>query len=212
MTKHVHICGLFRADLKGKAQSDLQSAGAEIWTCNDWYRCYPWMMPDRVFNSHYAPHINEARGRFPGDWKAWYNNVIENGGKISVVEEIAGVTPSGQELLPEELLTEFNISSMGCSISLMICMAIHHGASKISLHGVRLRDEEYSYQLDFINNALKHCLLRGVVVDNPHAEQWAARDIEPINWNDVVDADVGSLPHLVRYFKPDLNCKLAEVN
>jgi len=177
MIKHVHICGLFSADLK---------------------------VPDRVFNIHYAPHVNESRGRFPGNWRRWYNNVIDNGGKISVVEEIKGIKPRGQQTLPMELSDKFSISSMGCSISLSICMAIHQGFQKISLHGVRLRDDEYAHQIDFINNALKHCILNGVQVENPYAEQWAAREVSKIDWNNVVDVDCGSLKHLVRYFKPDL--------
>jgi hypothetical protein len=165
------------------------------------------MMPDRVFNPHYTPHVNQSRDRFPGDWKAQYNSVIENGGRISVVEIIDGVKVDGQELLPPELLTDFSISSMGCSISLAICLAVHRGAEKISLRGVRLRDEEYSYQIDFINNALKHCALRGVQVDNPYAEQWSAREVRKVDWKNVVDADCGSLKHLIRYFMPDVTIK-----
>ena len=210
MIKHVHICGLFRADLKGVSQKDLSANGAEIWTCNDWYRCYPWMMPDRVFNIHYAPHVNESRGRFPGNWKKWYDNVIDNGGKVSVVQKIEGINPDGQHLLPMELLDKFSISSMGCSISLALCLAIHEGFQKITIHGVRLRDAEYSHQIDFINNALKHCTLNGVQVDNPYAEQWKAREVSKIDWNNVVDVDCGSLKHLVRYFKPDLTITLQE--
>lgn len=204
MSKHVHICGLYRQDLQGETLTSLKAGGAQVWTCNDWYRCYPWMVPDRVVNPHYFPHISADSDRFPGDWKAWYNNVIENDGKISVVELIEGVDPSGQELLPENLASEFNMSSLGCSISLMICLAIHHGFNKITLRGVRLRDEEYSHQIDFIRNALRHCILRGVQVINPFADEWSARNVPKIDWNNVVDMDVGSVPHLVRYFKPEL--------
>ena len=204
MDKHVHICGLFRADLEGMTPSDMSASGAEIWTCNDWYRCYPWMMPDRVFNIHYAPHINESPGRFPGDWKSWYNRVIDNGGKISVVEIIGGVNPEGQELLPTELLDSFGINSMGCSLSTSICLALYLGFKNISIRGARLRDPEYAHQLSFLENALRHCSLRGIHVDNPYADQWKLRQVDMIDWKNVLDVDCGSLKHLVRYFKPEL--------
>jgi len=201
MPKSVHICGLFRQDLANISWGDLTFDGSEVWTLNDWYRCYPWMTPHRVFNVHFFPHVNEDEHRFPGDWKEWYNKVIARGGKISVVQTIEGVEEAGQELLPMEMEQTFRLSSMGCGISTAICLATHLGFEKITLHGVYLRDEEYAYQIQFIENALKNAVLKGVQIVNPRSREWEGRDVASVDWRDAVDADVGSLKHLVRYFK-----------
>jgi len=203
MAKHVHICGLYRADLRGYTQSDLSSNGEQIWTLNDWYQFYPWMMPDRVLNVHYFPHINESEHRFTGDWKAQYNRVVREGGKISVVEVIKGVCEDGQELLPMELRDKFAMSSIGCGVSTAINLAIHLGFKKISLHSIRLRDAEYAHQIQFIQNALKNAEIHDVEVDNPYHDDWSSRISIQIDWVKNLNSPVGSLPHLVKYFIGD---------
>lgn len=198
----VHICGLFRQDLNGYDQADLSAGGAQIWTVNDWYRCYPWMMPDRLFNPHFAPHINEGDdSRFPGDWRAKYNELIASGGKISVVELIEGVNPEGQELIPLELWNKFPRSAIGCSISLAICLAAYQGFQRIELRGVRLRDTEYEDQLNFVQSAIMHAQRAGVTeIINPYEQAWAAQTpIKSIDWTIARDVNRGSLKHLLAY-------------
>ena len=206
--------------------ADLTAGGAEVWTMNDWYRCYPWMTPHRLFNIHFAPHVTEGDpARFPCelvphfeevlgedgpwvkktveriDWKDWYNHAIDSGCKVSVVEQIQGVSPDGQELVPLSLWDTFPRSAIVCSVSLGICLAASMGFERIELRGVRLRDVEYTDQLNGVLNAIRHARSVGVKeIINPYEEVWGqVAPPEPIDWQSAKDVNKGSLKNLVAY-------------
>ena len=204
MSKHVHIVGLYAKDLEGTTQEDLKATG-DVWTCNDWYWFYPWMTkPDSVFNIHFAPHVHISdMTRFPGAWMTRYNEVIQRGGRIVVVDQIKGVNPDGQVFLPPDLVKVFSMDSCLCSISAMILMAAYEGYEQITLHGVRLTDDEYRSQVLPIERAIVWATGKGCVVNNPYTDEWDKRS-EIISWENDATIDCGSMPHLVRYFKPEL--------
>jgi hypothetical protein len=189
---------------------DLSAGGFEVWTLNDWYQFYSWeecydlgWVPSRVFNLHFAPHTHESdSSRFQGDWKGEYNHVIRAGGRVVVVDPIAGVDVSGQELLPRELAQVFPLCAMTCTVSTMICYAAWAGASRIRLRACRLIGAEYENQIAGIENAIRAVEARypGVEIDNPYTGEWAARKRTVVNWKETADVSTGSTKHLMKFF------------
>jgi hypothetical protein len=178
--KTVHICGLFRQDLREVSQADLTQDGAQVWTVNDWYRCYPWMKPHRVFNLHTMKYQEEwiAReenaGRYPGDWLEKYRRFAKKGTEFVLVEDWQ---IPGAILLPAEALMQ-SFPVQYCGISAMILMAVLEGYERISLLGVRLRDSEYKYQISGISAAIRIARSRNIEAIVPHEAEWEARQLE----------------------------------
>ncbi len=207
--KTVHICGLYRADLEGYTQKDLCAAGAQVWTVNDWYRPYPWMMPNRVVNPHFWPHTNhycdqamDDPHRYPGDWKAEYNRVIEQGTEIYGVENIEGVNEAGQNLLPAELFEKFTLDDIVCSISACIGMAALEGFERIYLRGVQLdKRGEYKAQMPGITSTILKSKLMGVKeVLTSSGEPWKTVSAgKGLDWTNAEDVNTTTLKHLVGF-------------
>jgi len=177
MKRSVHICGLYRQDLAGVTWQDLTADGSQVWTLNDWYRCYSWMKPHRVFNLQTMEHLKENvlndDHRYPGDWMEIYKGAAECGTVFVLLEEW-GI--QDQQLLPADELLDAYPHARLCGISAMILCAVLEGFQKISLKGVQLRDNEYKYQLTGITQALAIARNAGVEVDNPRETEWAIRE------------------------------------
>jgi hypothetical protein len=173
--------------------------GTAVWSLNDWYQFYPGVIPSRVFNIHYAPHVNKDPRRFTGDWKAHYNEICDDSGVIMVSERIEGVREDRQRIVPILAMTRagWPLVNMPCSISLMIQFAGFLGKTYINLQGVHLYDGEYRSQIRAIRAAIDLCRKRGIVVNNPCEEEWKAREEETPDWAKGQDVAVGSSPHIL---------------
>ena len=192
MSKAVTILGLAVAFVDPESIQ-----GTAVWSLNDWYQFYPGVIPSRVFNIHYAPHINKDPRRFTGDWKAHYNEVCDDGGVIMVSECIEGVREDRQRIVPVLEMTRagWPLMNMPCSISLMLQFAGFLGKKYINLQGVHLYDGEYQSQLRAIRAAIALCRERGIIVNNPYEDEWKARETEAPDWAKSQDVAVGSCPH-----------------
>jgi len=201
MNESVTILGLYRSVVD---QSTL--SGSEVWSLNDWYQFYPGLIPARVFNIHYAPHINEDPERFLGDWKAEYAAVGLAGGKLMVAEKIAGISPEFQVEVPIYMMTKagWPLCNMPCSISLMIQFAGFLGYKRIKLEGIRLHKDEYRDQVAGIRAAIEFCRARGTEVKNPFEEEWKARELSIPEWTKGSDVNMGSTKHLIHLMAEQL--------
>ena len=56
----------------------------EVWTLNDYYRPYPWLKPDRVYQVHtdIDNAVTEMQKKRPDRWKNWREKYNESGAEI----------------------------------------------------------------------------------------------------------------------------------
>lgn len=206
--KSVVICGLFRQDLKDFDDCSLKRLG-EVWTLNDWYRCYPWMMPDRLFNLHLDSHVHESVHRFPGDWKAMYNQAIRRGARVVVAKWIDGVDAGGQEIIDQDIWKSVPIHWR--QIAVMTYLAACEGFERIVHQGVYLRDTEYLPHIVGLLEAMEIARNRGVDVYSPHEKRW--RDMaKTVDWSSIDDyreywtgkGSDGSLENSISYIREQI--------
>jgi len=176
MAKTVHICGLFRADIP-----ELSSlSDGQVWTVNDWYRCYPKMTPDRVFNLHTKEALDESlavegrEDRFPGDYISEYHMAAESGTQFVLLEQW-GI--ANEMLYPADRIFDFlnGHKVQFCGITAMILLAVLEKYEKICLWACPLRDNEYRYQIQGILKAIKIARFKGVEVECEYETDWAVR-------------------------------------
>jgi len=147
MQNSVLIAGLSRADYAGMDRQTFAEWG-EVWTCNDWYVFLPWLNPTQVWNIHDADkHVHPSPDRYLWDWKSWYNDVIEHGGKIIIRERIDGVNADGQHFLDMDTFTaKTPAQAWACTISIQIAWAAVFGYKRIGVIGAMFNNAEYDYQ------------------------------------------------------------------
>jgi hypothetical protein len=181
--KSVVICGLYRQDLQGFDDCSLKRLG-EVWTLNDWYRPYPWMRPDRLFNLHLDSHVCAEDHRFPGDWQAEYNRAINHGTRVVVNKTIKGVNPAGQEKI--DPLVWRRVPAHWRQIAVMTYLAALEGFDRITHKGVRLRDTEYLPHIVGLLEAMEIARNRGVEIVSPHEARWRDR-ADKVDWSNIDD-------------------------
>jgi len=190
--KSVVICGMFRQDFEGLDESSIK-AESELWVVNDWYTFLPFECPDRIYNIHRPPFTHpDTKHRFI-DWKRRYNQAVKLGSRVMVTEKIPGII--GQRWVKTDALTnKFPTGFLQCSISTMIGEAILEGFSKIKLLGVRLRDDEFTYQIYGIRGMLNLAKAQGIKVDNLRDSEWQKNNRCVVDWG----ASRAILPYWMR--------------
>jgi len=181
--KTLTIVGLYRQDLIGETMQTLHTAGA-VWTLNDWYRCYPWMVPDCLFNLHIGNHTHPDNERFSDDWKWHYNEAGRKGTKIVVGTIIPGVDTKYQVLFNEW----DTIPIYWRQIEVMTYLAAKSfGYERIIHRGVRLRDDEYRGQIIGMVEVLDRLRSDGVEIINAHENEWAEALTKQVDWENLSD-------------------------
>lgn len=169
-SKKAMILGLFREEgLNAAAVS-----GYDVITLNDWYRAYPWLIhPMVIMNLHTEKDIEEAKknDRYPGDWKAIYN---QSGAMIVIPPGVSFRGISTVEFPIEEIQEAFEKPVITCGIAAMIYMAAILGYREILIRGVRLRDEEYRYEIRSILKAISD-VSAVAEIDCPYLDEWEER-------------------------------------
>lgn len=184
------------------------SSHDRVWVLNDWYQFYEGcpLNVERVFNIHFAPHINAHPSRFTGDWKAEYIKAAKAGAKLMVVEEIEGIPAEFQEITPIYAMTKAGLplENMPCSVSLMIQYATYLGVKKIRLRGVRLTESEYNSQVVGIVAAIELARSKGVEVDNPEESAWKSRPSCREVFSGAISVECGSMTHIMTAYMKQL--------
>jgi hypothetical protein len=179
----VLILGLFRADLQDyNDETVLKKEFGDIWTLNDWYRCYPWLVhPDLIINLHRTPFPKTLDHRYPGDPVVKY---AESGACIVHHPDYPINMNHAFPLPLDELKERFPVHRMNCAISTLIYLAILANYENIALRGVLLRETEYQYQVRSVLDAINVARAVGIKVDNPREREWMEM-FDLIDWANI---------------------------
>jgi hypothetical protein len=183
MSRKVIILGLYRPGVPPKEEL----LDCEIWTLNDWYMKFPWMVsPKRVYQLHYnIESLDRIDNRFE-NWRYHYNKAIEGGTKIYVVRTHQDIHKYGQVYFPSSILR--SAPNYYRSIELMMEHAIDEYVGEISLFGVRLKPCEYKYHCKGMIETIEKARKIGIIVNNPYEEEWK-EDTEYVDWS-AINEDV----------------------
>jgi hypothetical protein len=140
-------------------------ADYQIWTMNDYYKWFPDLMPNMIFEIHQPGAILNAQktGRFPGDWKDIYNksgaDVVTRWNHGLDNECDVHITPL-IDLLGERFFAG--------TFSYMFGWAVMMKAKSISIEGIHLKtNTEYQSQVHGMVRNIDAARRRGIEVTVP---------------------------------------------
>jgi len=163
---------LFLALADAKIDLAKYQADYEIWTLNDYYRVFPGLLPDRIFEIHRGINIEELQSqcRFPGDYRKVYN---ESGAQI-VTRHFQGF--ENERIFPLETAVEtFGPSFFVASTSYMFALAIMEGYHDITLEGIHLTcGDQHDYMTHGMLRNIDAARARNIEVRIPgnHESRW----------------------------------------
>lgn len=148
-----------------------QRAGYEIWTLNDYYRVFPNLKPDRIFEIHKPLDMEQLRanGRFPGDYVKVYN---DSEAQI-VTSYFHGFQK--EKLFPGKALEEFGPIFFAATTSYMFALAIMEGYGEITIEGIYLsRSDQHKHLIPGMLRNIDAARGRDIVVRIPgdHESRW----------------------------------------
>jgi hypothetical protein len=164
---------LFLALADAKIDVDMyQSAGVAVWTLNDYYRVFPGLKPDRIFEIHkpFNLELLQSDGRYPGDYRKIYN---ESGAQI-VTRHFQGF--ENEKIFPLETAIEtFGPNFFVSTTSFMFALAIMEGYQDITVEGIHLtRGDQHDYMTHGMLRNIDAARARNIEVRIPgrHEFRW----------------------------------------
>lgn len=149
----------------------------QVWTMNDYYKWFPDLMPDMVFEIHKEGTIEECQkdGRFPGDYKTFYN---ESGADI--VTRFSHGLDNECDVKLDVLIDTFGEKFFVGTFSYMFAWAIQMHIKQITIEGIYLRDSgEYATQIPGMLRNIYEARRRGVEVIVPGGWENTWRSLAP---------------------------------
>lgn len=139
--------------------------GYQVWTMNDYYKWFPDLMPNMIFEIHRDGAIELARksGRYPGDYKQYYN---QSGADI--VTRFSHGLENECDVKLDVLTETFGDKFFVGTFSFMFAWAIQMHFKSITIEGIYLRDsDEYATQIPGMLRNIAEARRRGIEVIVP---------------------------------------------
>ncbi len=144
-------------------------ADHDIWTMNDFYKWFPGLKPNAVFEIHREGTLAIAmqQGRYPGDYKAKFN---ESGADI-VTRFSHGL--DNEFIIDESKLVllfgeKFFVGTFSYMFAMAILQGFEQGYKQITVRGIHLdRKTEYYTQIPGMLRNIDEARQRGMTVDVP---------------------------------------------
>lgn len=167
--------------------------GKRVWTLNDYYQTYTFLMPERIYQVHDYFDGKAHDGRFQGDWRSIY----EASGA-----QIVTTTPMGfkreRAFNIDEMVKRFGAGFFGSTFSYMFADAICEGVKLIDLQGIRLKQcSEYEAQVPCMLHNIETARELGIKVLSKYEEDWRrkgakAAEYRPkwVDWANLYDGDL----------------------
>lgn len=125
--------------------SKYQADGVSVWTLNDYYRVFPDLKPDRIFEIHKPMDMPllQANGRYLGDHRKIYNE----SGALIVTRHRQGF--ASERIFPLDIAVEkFGEDFFIATTSFMFALAIMEGYGHIMLEGIHLTcGDQHEYMI-----------------------------------------------------------------
>jgi len=179
----VVFLGLYYPTVDSVKLRELQVQGAEVWTMNDYYLYYPWLMADGIFQIHKPEWLPlNKNNRWTGDYKGEYNAA-----NCPVYACWPDKGLDNEVIMDNTMMSKwFTVSLYQCTICYMLAVAMDQGKKKVIIEGMEfLSDGERDYQLPYIMACIKISRKNGLEVEiDPEIE---ARWANSIDWGNLKD-------------------------
>ena len=146
----------------------------EVWTLNDYYRCYPWLEPTRIFQTHMNIDENVKniqKGR-PDRWQNWREKYNNSNAEIVTLKEDPGLKK--QFVLDVKYLADkYGVEFFKSTLSYMAAEAIAYKYDKVHLMGFSMM-EDYDYA-DCFPNCIYICdkmIEKGIKIESKILSDW----------------------------------------
>jgi hypothetical protein len=183
--KTLLILGLDRSNAKD-AKQIAESDGVDVWVCNDYYRKFPWLTPDIIFQIH-TKYFDKPQPTVSKRMEDWQNKYNESGALVITSRELPEI--KNQALFPiEQAVHKFGSAFFTNTFPYMFALAILEGYKKIYFRGFSEMDiPEYNDCFPSCMKAVEYAEKAGIEVDAPIIEKWRNkatvvdwRNIQPI--------------------------------
>ena len=154
-----------------------QVDGVSIWAMNDFYKWFPGLSPDMVFEIHKEGTIELAQksGRYPGDYKAAFN---ESGADI--ITRFSHGLDNECDVKLDVLTGTFGERFFVGTFSFMFAWAIEMHFKSITIEGIYLRESgEYATQIPGMLRNIYEARRRGIEVIVPGGWENTWRSLAP---------------------------------
>lgn len=161
----VILLGLYHPSVDIDKLKAEQANGAQIWTLNDYYMFYQFLMPDAIFQIHNPEWLPlNTDGRWAGDYRSIYNHA-----ECPVYACWPDVGLSNEIIMDEPMMADwFPMWMYQCSVVYMLAVALHQGVNHVRLDGMQFVDQgERLYQVPYIVKAINEARKHGLFVEVP---------------------------------------------
>jgi len=156
------LLGLYHHPVDLDEIKEIQKTGVQIWTLNDFYMFYPFLMPDAIFQIHNPEWLpSGVHGRWGGSYRDIYNNC-----ECPVFACWPDVGLDHEILIDDEMMKEwFPLWIYQCSVVYMLAVALHQGLKEVEFVGMQFVDDgERLHQVPYVIRAVNEARKQGLIV------------------------------------------------
>jgi hypothetical protein len=176
--------GLYHHIVKLDHIKEMQAKGVKVWTLNDFYMFYPFLMPDAIFQVHRPESLPiDTMGRWGADYRKIYNTC-----ECPVYECWPDTGLDNELIMSDHLLSQhFPIWMYQCSVVYMLAMALDQGIEEVIFEGMSFVDDgERMYQVPYITRAVNEARKKGLKITVPPEIEAAWVD-SSVSWRCIED-------------------------
>ena len=165
--QQVIFLGLHREIVDLDAIKRDQADGLKLWTMNDFYMFYPWLLPQAIFQVHHPASlpIGKVHGRWGADYREVYNVA---GCPVYTCWEDTGWDVKGldnQVVLDDKLYDYFPRWVFQCTVVYMLATALQQGVQSVRFAGMEfISDGERIGQVPYVMEAIFRAREQGMEV------------------------------------------------